>query len=457
MDAYFHEALLKQRQQQQQLQHTDTGLSPIAGTGGFDFTSFSHLAQAAAAGGVAPAAAVVGKQAVLAAGIAQEYFDAQQWKEKQSHGGVIMPGASSHILYNNNTNSGNQNIQAAVGHQQLTASQADFDMLAAAQNNVRSYMSGAEHGALLTHDTLATKCEPLDQMIPSNDSASSYSSQETAIINQHQELDAHQEQVSSAEYSEANFNSQLVLAFLWIEAKLCAKLKLLTYCDRVSYVYNPLEYASDPHAHYVSKYCGTKTILFLGMNPGPFGMAQNGVPFGDTRYVREWLKISGQVHSPEHEHPKRPIHGLECTRSEVSGARFWGFMAKICGTPEQFFQNCFVHNYCPLVFITKTGKNVIPAALPAYDRRALEEVCDNALLECIRVLRVQIIVAVGKYAAERALHVLRSSGDDSSASIRVERILHPSPASPQANSGWEEVVTRQLQESGILQFITANT
>uniref|UniRef100_H2ZNR8 Uracil-DNA glycosylase-like domain-containing protein n=1 Tax=Ciona savignyi TaxID=51511 RepID=H2ZNR8_CIOSA len=227
----------------------------------------------------------------------------------------------------------------------------------------------------------------------------------------------------------------------------------LSFCDRVAYVYNPLEYAADPHAHYVSKYCGTKSVLFLGMNPGPNGMVQNGVPFGETQYVREWLKISGKVHPPDHIHPRRPVEGLGCTRTEVSGARFWGFMAKLCGTPEQFFRHCFVHNYCPLAFMTKTGKNIIPAALPAVDRRPLEAICDSALLQCVRVLRAQVVVAIGKYAADRVTHVLRVSGDESSASIRVERILHPSPASPQANSGWEEIVLQQLRNCGVLQIL----
>ena len=70
---------------------------------------------------------------------------------------------------------------------------------------------------------------------------------------------------------------------------------------------------------------GPREILFVGMNPGPFGMAQNGVPFGDTAMVRDWLGIEAPVERPRREHPKRPVLGLRMTRGEVSGARLWGW------------------------------------------------------------------------------------------------------------------------------------
>ena len=65
---------------------------------------------------------------------------------------------------------------------------------------------------------------------------------------------------------------------LEIEDRFCEELGKIDYGESVSYVYNPLEYASEPHRDFVRKYGnGKKKILFLGMNPGPFGMAQNGV------------------------------------------------------------------------------------------------------------------------------------------------------------------------------------
>ena len=65
---------------------------------------------------------------------------------------------------------------------------------------------------------------------------------------------------------------------LQIETEQCRLLSNVRFNDKVSYIYNPLEYAHETHSYYVKKYCNSyKTILFLGMNPGPFGMAQNGV------------------------------------------------------------------------------------------------------------------------------------------------------------------------------------
>nr|XP_039266580.1 single-strand selective monofunctional uracil DNA glycosylase-like [Styela clava] len=445
MDQYFHGVGAKRQF------HRDCDISSVPGA--IDFASFSQLASQQA----------VTKQAALA-GVMQEYMD-DRWKDRQVGSAAVFPGSTptpSRVLYNNNDE------MAQAAHSLLMAQHsvaADLDAVAAAQAASRNFMSAHIADPLTLshpHDADDSPKEHLteDDLAHDNVVANFLSNPQ----NQQQleaALDLHQQQQeligsadsTLAENEEDSFNAQIVQAFLWIEAKLCAKLKCVKFSDKVEYVYNPLEYASDPHAHYVSKYSGTKAVLFLGMNPGPYGMAQNGVPFGDTRYVRDWLKITGAVHHPPHEHPRRIIQGLDCTRSEVSGARFWGFIAKICGTPEQFFRHCFVHNYCPLTFMTKSGKNIIPAALPATERRNLEAICDEALLQCIRVIRAQIIVAIGKYAADRVTCVLQSAGDESAASIRIVRILHPSPASPQANRGWEEVVTQQLQESGIIQYL----
>ena len=66
--------------------------------------------------------------------------------------------------------------------------------------------------------------------------------------------------------------------FLQVELELNAHLRRLSFSDPVRYIYNPLEYAWDTHRCYVEKYCGGgQSVLFLGMNPGPFGMAQTGV------------------------------------------------------------------------------------------------------------------------------------------------------------------------------------
>jgi len=66
--------------------------------------------------------------------------------------------------------------------------------------------------------------------------------------------------------------------FLSIELRLCDVLRGIQFPAPITHIYNPLEYAMVPHKQYVTTYCTTtKHVLFLGINPGPFGMAQTGV------------------------------------------------------------------------------------------------------------------------------------------------------------------------------------
>lgn len=218
----------------------------------------------------------------------------------------------------------------------------------------------------------------------------------------------------------------------------------LSFSSPVEWVYNPLDYAWGPHKAYLEKFGNNrKKGLFLGMNPGPWGMAQTGVPFGEIAHVRDWLKIEEPVGKPEREHPKRPIQGFDCPRSEVSGRRLWGFIAREFGAPEVFFSHHFVANYCPLVFMGETGKNITPNTLPKAVRQTLTELCDTHLKKVIEILEPEICIGIGGYAEKRFLSILNGS-------VPTGRILHPSPASPMANRGWEEQVTTQLKEYGIL-------
>ncbi|XP_027857794.1 single-strand selective monofunctional uracil DNA glycosylase [Xiphophorus couchianus] len=242
--------------------------------------------------------------------------------------------------------------------------------------------------------------------------------------------------------------------FLQAEQELNALLRGLTFGEPVRYIYNPLEYAWDTHRCYVEKYCQPgKTVLFLGMNPGPFGMAQTGVPFGEVKSVVDWLKISGEVGRPAEEHPKRRILGLGCTQSEVSGARFWGFFRKLCGEPEQFFRHCFVHNLCPLIFMSASGKNLTPPELPAAEREKLLSLCDAALCKVVEALDVSMVIGVGKVAEQRARRALSSSGV---VNVRVEGVMHPSPRNPLANKGWEEVAKAKLADLGVLPLLSSS-
>ena len=226
---------------------------------------------------------------------------------------------------------------------------------------------------------------------------------------------------------------------------LSAAVAELSFAPPVACCYNPLEYAREPHRQYVERFGGgTREVLLLGMNPGPWGMAQTGVPFGEVAAVREWLGIDAPVDRPSPEHPKRPVLGFACPKSEVSGRRLWGWAAARFGSPERFFARFFVANYCPLVFMEGSGRNRTPDKLPAAERDPLFAACDEALRRTVETLAPRWVLGVGAFAEARARAAL---GDYRGV---IGRLTHPSPANPAANRGWEPRVEAELRALGVL-------
>lgn len=232
---------------------------------------------------------------------------------------------------------------------------------------------------------------------------------------------------------------------LRINRALVRDLEPLEFAPPVTHVYNPLVYARRSAEMYLRRFTPEQPeALFLGMNPGPFGMAQTGVPFGEVAAVRDWMGIDEKVERPDKEHEKRPIQGFDCPRSEVSGARLWGWAQERFGEPEAFFSRFFVWNYCPLVFLEEGGRNRTPDKLPADERAPLFEVCDKALRRLVEHLQPARVIGVGKFAQGRAKNVLGETYDGP-----IDTILHPSPASPIANRGWAPQAEAQLVAMGI--------
>lgn len=218
----------------------------------------------------------------------------------------------------------------------------------------------------------------------------------------------------------------------------------LEFGGPVTHVYNPLQYARRPHELYLSRFgSGPKEVVLVGMNPGPFGMGQTGVPFGDVGFVRDWMGIKAPVDRPTIEHPRRPVLGFDCERSEVSGSRLWGWARKRFGTPDVFFSRFFVLNYCPLLFIESTGRNRTPDKLAADERAALLPACDRALRDAVEILSPKLVVGVGAWATKRARAALGDGGP------AIGTVLHPSPASPKANRGWAPQAESDLRGLGI--------
>lgn len=238
--------------------------------------------------------------------------------------------------------------------------------------------------------------------------------------------------------------SSLIFETLVAAAReLSTKVDSLSFSPPVSHVYNPLTYAWAPYEAYLRRF-GTrrKEIVFIGMNPGPFGMAQCGVPFGEIAAVRDWMKIEAKVDKPVLENPKRLVEGFSCVRSEVSGRRLWSLFQQRFGSAEDFFAEHFVANYCPLAFFDQ-GRNLTPDKLLRAEAEPLYAACDEHLQRVVLALQPQWVIGIGAFAEARAATAL--AGMD----VRIGKILHPSPASPVANRGWAEAATKQMTALGL--------
>lgn len=240
-------------------------------------------------------------------------------------------------------------------------------------------------------------------------------------------------------------------AFVAASRRLSDALEPLPFAEPVTHVYNPLVYAQAMHEAYLRRAAPRAEggALFLGMNPGPWGMVQTGVPFGEIAAVRDWMGLEGEVAKPAIEHPKRPVEGLACARSEVSGRRLWGLLAERFGTFDAFAEGHAVINYCPLVFMEASGRNRTPNKLPAEERAPLEEACDRHLAELIEVARPEWVIGVGAFAEGCLKRVVEAAGAAPSDRPRIGRVLHPSPASPAANRGWADQAVAQLEDLGV--------
>lgn len=227
--------------------------------------------------------------------------------------------------------------------------------------------------------------------------------------------------------------------------ELSARVERLKFRAPVTHTYNPLTYAWPAHEEYLRRFGGLrKRVVFLGMNPGPFGMAQIGIPFGEIAAARDWMGIRVHIAKPAKEHPRRPILGFDCPRSEVSGRRFWKLCAERFGSPEKFFAGHFVVNYCPLAFLEASGRNQTPNKLPRTERDGLFEICDEHLRQVLAILQPEWLIGIGGFAKDRGELVAASL------KIRVGKILHPSPASPKANRhDWTKTATQELIQLGV--------
>jgi len=252
-----------------------------------------------------------------------------------------------------------------------------------------------------------------------------------------------------------------------VEELIYAAKQLSSACDKaikkierktiVAHATNPLDYAWQHHEQYLSNWggLGAKTLL-LGMNPGPWGMAQSGVPFGSTNIAKTLLRIKPfQLETPPNAHPKRPIIGLDLERQEISGQRLWSLMFDHYGEGKDVFSNIFVVNHCPLLLLGESGKNLTPDNLPASVMKPVLDACDEHLKQVVEIMEIERIIGVGKYAEKRARMTFNAGKNGngltpSGREITITTCWHPSPASPLANrndgADWRANVISVLED-----------
>ena len=218
----------------------------------------------------------------------------------------------------------------------------------------------------------------------------------------------------------------------------------------IAHVYNPLIYAWQAHEAYLERALWDRPqgrVLWLGINPGPWGMAQTATPFGDVASVRDWMGVGPvEVGQPADPSPLRPIEGFSLTRREVSGQRLWAWAAGRFGAADACFDAMFVWNFCPLMFLhAQRARNVTPDRLNAADQAAILPPCDDMLRALVAHIQPSHVLGVGRFTTARATAALATLPDPPP----VHYMLHPSPASPAANRGWAAQADARLVELGI--------
>ncbi|XP_076299727.1 single-strand-selective monofunctional uracil-DNA glycosylase isoform X3 [Lasioglossum baleicum] len=160
--------------------------------------------------------------------------------------------------------------------------------------------------------------------------------------------------------------------------------------------------------------------------------------------------ICGPVGKPAKEQPDRKVTGFQCTRSEVSGKRLWGLFKELCGNPENFFEHAYIHNYCPIAFMDKKGRNITPSEIKGAEIAKVHSACDKVLADIIRLLKVEILIGIGIYAEKRSQLVVQSH----KLPIKILCLPHPSPRAAN-NKNWSEKATKKLSEFGLLECFTS--
>jgi len=209
----------------------------------------------------------------------------------------------------------------------------------------------------------------------------------------------------------------------------------LTFSLPVKYVYNPLSYSFLTYLQYLNRINFNDVNIYIGINPGPYGMSQTGIPFGDYYFVKNFLNIKKEklLNLPLTHH-KKPIYGFDINKREASGKRLWAFFQDIYKDQEIFFKNNIILNYCPLCFLNEEGNNITPDKLIKEERNILYKICDDYLNKSINLFKFKSVIGIGNFAYNRAKIL----------GYNALKIGHPSPLNIKGSGGRWELDTKEI-------------
>ena len=113
---------------------------------------------------------------------------------------------------------------------------------------------------------------------------------------------------------------------------------------------------------------GRRRVVFLGMNPGPLGMVQTGVPLGRSRRFRDRMGIEATVEKLATENPKRRSRVLPARAPRSAAGASGDCSPSVSGLPRRSLRTILSPNYCPLA--SSIMGNLTPDKLLAAETAA---------------------------------------------------------------------------------------
>jgi len=189
---------------------------------------------------------------------------------------------------------------------------------------------------------------------------------------------------------------------------------------------DPTRYCRSAWAAYLQMAARLGCVLVVGMNPGPHGMAQTGVPFTDPWIVDELDLQAPRADVPPADipavgswrHRSHRARGVLGSKREESAKRLWPLLREICApyaavgpsadkiaeATRRVCNEVLLVNALPICWLDPAGKNVsaeqVEKRAPAQVREGLRDLVNEWLQAVADILRPAAVIGVGRWARE---------------------------------------------------------